>query len=136
MKKIPDNLLKYLNKYSIIINTSISALDSKKQIDHRLKQYNLLKNYCKSILRVITCNFNLDDNLGIFLNEVQENLLKNDNIIETVFRPSIKNDLVQYHTINVKRKQFLKSKILCSIKNQDTFFGYCSECKEMCGVYL
>jgi len=72
--------------------------------------------------------------LGIHLNEVQENLLKNDNIIETVFRPSIKNDLVQYHIINVKRKQFLKSKVLCSLRNQDVFFEYCSECKEMCGA--
>ena len=136
LKTIPNNLLKYLSKYGIIINTSISALDSKKQVDHRLKQYNLFKDYCKSILRVVTCNFNLHDNLGIYLNEIQENLLKNDKIIETVFRPSIKNDLVQYHTINVNRNQFLKSKVLCSMKDENTFFGYCSECKEMCGVYL
>ena len=133
-KTIPDNLLKYLSKYGIIINTSISALDSKNQIKHRLKQYNLLKNYCKSILRVVTCDFNLQDNLGIYLNGIQENLLKNDNIIDTIFRPSIGNDLVQEHTINVSRKQFLKSKALCSVKNKDTFFSYCSECKEMCGV--
>ena len=133
-KTIPDNLLKYLSKYGIIIHTSISALDSKNQIKYRLQQYNLLKDYCKSILRVVTCDFNLHDTLGIHLNEIQENLLKNDNIIETIFRVNLKNDLVQNHTINVKRKQFLKSKVLCSIRNEKTFFGYCSKCKEMCGI--
>lgn len=135
-KTIPNKLLKYLSKYGIIINTSISALDSKKQINHRLKQYNLLKEYCKSILRIVTCDFNLQDNLGIHLNYIQKDLLKNDKIIETVFRPSIKNDLVQYHTIKVNRKKFLKSKVLCSMRNGKVFFDYCSECKEMCGVNL
>jgi len=135
LKTIPDNLLYLLND-NIIINTSISALDSKKQIKHRLKQYNRLKPYCKSVLRVVTCDFNLKDNLGIYLNKIQNKLLKNDSVIETIFRPSMKNDLVQNHTINVIMKQFLKSEVLCSIRDKNVFFGYCSECKEMCGVNM
>ena len=43
---------------NIIINTSISALDNDYEIEYKLNQYNNLKKYCKSILRIVSCDFN------------------------------------------------------------------------------
>ncbi len=135
-KTIPDGLLHKLDKYNIIINTSISALDSKAQIKHRLEQYNKLKEYCKSVLRVVTCDFNLKDDAGKKMNEKQNKLLQNDNVIETVFRPSAKNELVKYEVINVINKKFLNGNILFSMRDEHTFTGHCSNCKEQCGINL
>ena len=133
---LSDKLLKLLSKYNIIINTSISALDSKEQISHRLNQYNKLKNYCKSILRVVSLDFNTLDKCGLYLNNIQTELLNNSNVLETAFRPSKDNDLLKYETINVKKKYFLKSDVLFSIRNDNIYTGHCSKCNEMCGLNI
>ena len=65
----------------IYINTSISALDTEWQIIHRLNEYETLKNYCYSILRVNTCDF-IDNKLR----DIQNNLLKNENVIDNILR--------------------------------------------------
>ena len=51
--------MKELSKFNICFNTSVSALDNKRQLTNSLKQYNKLKKYCKSILRIVSCDFNL-----------------------------------------------------------------------------
>jgi len=129
-KTIPNKLLYKLNK-DIIINTSISALDSKKQIKHRLEQYNRLKPYCKSVLRVVTANFKIKH-----FDKIQSELLDNENIIETIFRPDPKSDLVVDGVIGIRKRMFLKGEIWASSRIKDAYFGYCKDCKEMCGVNL
>jgi hypothetical protein len=57
----------------LCVNTSISALDSKNQIHHRLYWYNKLKKYCISVLRVNTADFN-----NIRLKNIQNKLLNNN----------------------------------------------------------
>ncbi len=131
IKTIPEKLLPLFKKCNIIVNTSISALDSKAQIKHRLKQYNRLKPYCKSVLRVVTASFNFDH-----FTQIQEDLLSNTNVIETVFRPGSKNDLIEDGIINVSKKTFLKSDVLVSSRDVNTYMGSCKECKDMCGVNL
>lgn len=133
-KNINSKLLDKLD--GITINTSISAMDSKEQIKNRLTQYNRLKSYCNSILRVVTCDFNVNNEHGYNMNKIQNNLLKNDNIIETVFRPSNNNDLVKYDIIKVKMKHFIKGKVLASARNDNIYFGDCRNCLEMCGINL
>jgi len=128
LKTLPNVLLHKLNN-QIIINTSISALDSKQQIKHRLKQYNRLKPYCKSVLRVVTCDFKIDH-----FNKIQMELLDNENVLETIFRPNPKNDLVIDGVIGIEKRMFLKSEVWASSRIKGVFFGYCKDCKEMCGV--
>lgn len=130
IKTIPNKLLHLLND-NIIINTSISALDSKAQIRHRLKQYNRLKPYCKSILRVVTADFNIDH-----FRKIQEELLNNDRVIETVFRPNPKNNLVTDGVINIKKRKFLNCEVWASSRIEDSYMGYCKGCSEMCGVNI
>lgn len=135
-KKLKDSQLEEIKKYNICINTSISALDDDFLIKDCLEQYNRLKPYCKSVLRVITADFNLNNKKGFELNEIQKKLLKNENVIDTVFRPSSKNDFVVENIINVKKMGFMKSKALVSKFNKKTFLGKCENCLEMCGINL
>lgn len=135
-KILADNQLNELLKYNICINTSISALDNDYLINHALEQYNRLKPFCKSILRVVTADFNEENLLGKKMAEKQRQLLKNENVIDTVFRPSKKNDFVLNNVIKVKKMAFMNSKALVSKYNKKTFLGKCKNCLEMCGLNL
>jgi hypothetical protein len=133
---LTNNQLKEIAKYNICINTSVSALDNEQLINHSLKEYERLKPYCKSILRIVSCDFNELNNEGKHKAEIQRKLFKNENIIDTVFRPSIKNEFVLNNIINVKKMSFMKSKAVVSKYNKKTFLGKCNNCLEMCGINL
>jgi len=131
---IPDNLLKDIKKLNVCINTSVSALDDDDEIEHRLYQYERLKKHCNSVLRIVSCDFNKKNHEGNLRFKIQEELFKNDKTIDTVFRPNYKNPLVTNKIINVKKIKFLKSFRLASVYNDKTYFGYCADCPDMCGV--
>lgn len=126
----------------VIFNTSISALDSNELLQNRLSQYHRIKKYCKSILRVNTCNFNLQYSLfdfesyktGIELNVIQDKLLMNEYILETVLRINPKNNYVMSGLINIKRIKFLGKKCYASIRDNHTYIGECAKCPDMCGL--
>ena len=135
-KILTDLQLKEIEKYNICINTSVSALDSQVLIDNSIKEYERIKPYCKSILRVVTCDFNENNEIGKQMAETQRKLLKNKGYIDTVFRPSKKNKFVIDGIINVKKMGFMKSKALVSKFNKKAFLGKCENCLEMCGINL
>lgn len=135
-KTLTDNQLNELKKYNICINTSVSALDNERLINKSLNEYNRLKPYCKSILRIVSCDFNEQNETGKTMAEIQRKLFKNENTIDTVFRPSSKNEFVLNEIINVKKMGFMKSKALVSKYNKKTFLGKCNNCLEMCGLNL
>jgi hypothetical protein len=133
---IPDNLLTTLERLNVCINTSVSALDSEEELEHRLTEYGRLKNVCKSVLRVVSCEFNKGHTDGLDKHIIQEELFKMGKCIDTVFRPSNNNPLVEKGIIKVRKVKFLKSQVLASVANENTYFGDCKNCPDMCGVNL
>ena len=131
---ISDKLLKDIEKMNLYINTSISALDNDEQIDKRLNEFYRLKNVCNSILRIVSCDFNKQNEQGLHLSLIQKELFKNNKNIDTIFRPSINNKLVLKKVINVKKIRFLNSYCSASIFNKNTYFGYCNKCPDKCGL--
>lgn len=135
-KRLTDLQLIELSKYNVCINTSVSALDNENLIKIALTEYERLKPYCKSILRVVSCDFNELNPIGRQMAETQRKLFKNESVIDTVFRPSKNNIFVINGIINVKKMGFMKSKALVSKFNKKAFLGKCSSCLEMCGLNL
>lgn len=133
---LTDNQLKELSGFNICVNTSVSALDNDRLIEKAVQQYERLKPYCKSVLRVVTCDFNEQISEGKIKAELQRKLLKNENVIDTVFRPSKNNIFVTSNLINVKKMAFMKSTALVSKYNKKTFLGKCNSCLEMCGINI
>jgi hypothetical protein len=131
---LTDFELNELLKYNICINTSVSALDNGLLINKSLKEYNRIKPYCKSVLRIVSCDFNEDNEIGKRMAETQRKLFKNTFTIDTVFRPSKNNIFVKDNIINVKKMSFMKSKQLISKMNKKAFIGKCENCLEMCGL--
>lgn len=134
--KLTDEQLTYLSTVNVCINTSISALDKPMWLTNSLKQYNRIKPFCKSILRIVSCDFNLENPIGKQLSIIQDSLFRNEGIIDTVFRPSKNNQFVIDGIIKVKKEVFNGKPVLASKRNKKTYMGKCGRCKEMCGQAL
>lgn len=131
--KLTDEQLKFLSTINVCINTSISALDKPEILKYCLDQYNRIKPYCKSILRIVSCDFNKENSVGNELSIIQDSLFKNEATLDTVFRPSLKNKFVIDGIVNVKKEIFNGKSVLASKRNRKTYMGKCGGCKEMCG---
>lgn len=134
-KIIPEKLLKDMKRLNLCINTSISALDNDEQIQHRLHEFFRLKNYCNSVLRIVSCNFNKENKEGSERSILQDELFKHTPNIDTIFRPRKDNPLLKNGVIKASKVKFLGSSVNASVFNKETFFGLCKDCKEMCGIY-
>jgi hypothetical protein len=126
--------LEYLSTINVCINTSVSALDKTCLLNNCIEQYNIIKKYCKSILRIVSCSFNIENETGHKLHKLQNDLFKNDGVIDTVFRVNKNNKLVKDGIINISETLFLGKKATVSKYNKSTYFGKCSTCFEMCGL--
>lgn len=133
-KPIPEKLLNEID--TLCINTSISALDSAAEIDYRLYQFKRLKPHCKSILRIVSCDFNESTAEGALRKCNQDMLFEQSPIIDTVFRPSAQNPFVTSGLINVQKIKFLKSHCLASLHDENIYLGRCDTCPDMCGINL
>jgi hypothetical protein len=131
---LTDSQLDKIKSFRICINTSVSALDTIQDRDHSIEQYLRLKPFCKSVLRIISCNFNRENPIGKYLSLVQHELFKNEATIDTVFRPTNKNPFVLSGIVNVKKEVFNGSSQLASKHNRKTYMGKCGNCIEMCGI--
>jgi hypothetical protein len=134
--KLTLNQLNRISKLNICINTSVSALDEPILLNSCLSEYERLKPYCKSILRVVSCDFNIDNKIGLQKSLIQEELFKNYKVLDTVFRVFKSNELVKKGIINISKTKFLGKECYVSKYNRKTFFGKCSSCLEMCGVNI
>jgi hypothetical protein len=128
--------LDYLATVNVCVNTSVSALDKPNLVQNSLEQYELLKRYCKSVLRVVSADFNLENETGHKLAKVQSELFKNENTLDTVLRLNKRNVLVTDGVVKVSETTFLGKKALVSKFKPSTYFGKCSTCHEMCGLNI
>lgn len=133
---LTDEHLRYFSGINICINTSTSAMDKIHILENCVTQYKRLKPYCKSVLRIVSANFNLDNETGHKLHKIQKELFSNDNTIDTVLRVNKNNQYVKDGIILVKQSKFLGKKALISKYNPKTYFGKCSNCLEMCGLNI
>jgi hypothetical protein len=128
--------LNRLSKLKVCINTSISALDNYTLLNNSLIQFEILKKYCRSVLRIVSCDFNKENEIGLKLSILQDEIFKKYNCLDTVFRVSKNNKLVKDGIINISKTKFLGKNAIVSKYNRKTYFGNCNNCKEMCGVTM
>lgn len=133
---LTDGQLDIFAGMNVCINTSVSALDNPVLLENSVSQYSRIKKYCKSVLRIVSCDFNLDNSKGHELYRIQKKLFENENTLDTVLRVNKHNQLVKDGVINIKQVTFLGAKQYASKYNKKTYLGKCSNCHEMCGVTI
>lgn len=134
---LSDEQLDYFGKINICINTSVSALDKPELLKKSVEQYNRIKKYCKSVLRIVSCDFNINNEIGRKLSLIQNELFKNESTLDTVFRPSLSNKFITDKIINITTGKFIDNKkTIISKYNKGAYLGKCSTCHEMCGLNI
>jgi hypothetical protein len=133
---LTEQQLAYLSGVNVCVNTSISALDKPDLLERRLRQFRRLKVYCRSVLRIVSCDFNLDNPVGHELENKQRFLFTHKPVIDTVFRPSRGNRFVSDGIINVQKGLFLGKQCDVSKRDKEAYLGHCKGCPELCGVNL
>jgi len=134
---ISESDLLRLGSLNLCINTSVSALDDNEVLDNALNQYERLKPFCKSVFRIVTCDFNTYNPVGFKKAKLQDELIAiTPDYIDTIFRVSKSNPLVKSNVINIKEVKFLGKKCNISKLNKKAFFGKCDKCLEQCGVNI
>jgi hypothetical protein len=134
LRPVPESLLGALS--GVCVNTSVSAMDDAAELSARLFQHDRLAPYCRSVLRVVTCDFNQNSPRGIEMAATQKRLLSRGRPIETVFRPSAANPLLTDGTILAARRKFLGGVGLASSRGGGAYFGRCQSCPDMCGARM
>lgn len=132
--KLDINQLHRISKLNVCINTSISAIDE--NLHENIEQYNILKKYCKSILRCVSFDFNTKNKKGLDYYLIQNWIFNTYDILDTVFRCSKSNYLYKEGIINIKETKFLGDKCYISKYNPKTYFGNCNNCVEKCGLNM
>lgn len=133
---LTDSQLKELSNYNVCINTSVSALDPDEQLTNGLVQFERVKPYCKSILRIVSADFNKENSEGKRLGNLQDELFKNQSTLDTVLRVRQSNPLVTTGILKIKKGNFMGKQQYLSKFNKKTYVGKCSTCLEMCGVNI
>lgn len=126
-----------LNKLKVLdvcINTSISAIDER--LHESIIQYEILKKYCKSILRCVSFDFNIKNDKGLSYNLLQDWIFNTYDVLDTIFRCSKSNSLYTSGIINIKESKFLGDKCYISKFNPKSYFGNCNNCIENCGINM
>ena len=123
-----------LGRCGVVVNTSTSALDSAIEIEYRIGQFKRLKEHgIKSVLRVVSANFGETDN-GLALMYTQDNIFKNNPIIDNPIRISKNHERVVSGDIIVQNHKDKGGGSSVSIANHSTYIGVCVVCPDQCGV--
>ena len=80
------------------------------------------------------CKFNLGNTIGKILNDTQLKLLDNENVLDTILRFSKGHGLVESRIVIIDKTKYLKSEVYASVFNNNTYFGTCDKCSELCGI--
>ena len=132
--KLNLSQLKRIRKLNVCINTSISAVDQ--NLYDNIEQFELLKNYCESILRVVSFDFNKKNKKGLDYSLIQDWIFNTYDVLDTIFRCSKSNPMYKEGIININETKFLGHKCYVSKYNKNTYFGKCNNCIEKCGFNI
>jgi hypothetical protein len=133
-KVLSDEQLSELRKLGAVIQTSVSGMDTEKEIEHRVGQYLRAEEHgLQSWLRVVTCQFG-GTAWGNACREKQAYLLSLKNVIDNPFRASLNNQrVISGDIILTKREDCVGGKYV-SLNLTSAYLGTCEGCVEQCGV--
>lgn len=133
---LSDSQLLKLKDLGAVINTSVSALDSEDELNHRIEQIGRIK-YAgiKSVVRVVTCCFG-DSPWATERKEKQEYLLSFGNVIDNPLRASKTNEYVKRGDVLLNRKGGWTGEGggFISLHCDSAYLGTCGDCPDQCGV--
>lgn len=133
---IGDGHLARLRVLNAVINTSVSALDTKAELKHRLRQIHRIRDAgLQSVARVVTCNFGSTE-WGIERRAVQEQLLALSPNVDNPLRiPATDQRVIDGHLIVDRIAEAVGGGKSISLHRPDVYLGTCISCIDQCGAH-
>jgi hypothetical protein len=132
---LTDKQIDDLRWLKAVVNTSTSALDTDREIRHRLEQRERLRaGGVRSVLRVVTCDFGTSE-WARARRGTQEHLLALEPSIDNPLRVRRSNPHVLSGAIRATRRQdSIGGGKLVSVHSPTAYLGTCQACPDQCGV--
>lgn len=131
---LPDQYWAELVRLRVVINTSVSALDTFEELDYRVNQFTRMKAAgIRSVLRIVSCRFGNTD-WGRARRKAQEWLFGFSSVIDNPLRIPKADDRVKAGHIIVERRKDLGGGSFVSVARPDAYIGTCLECPDQCGL--
>lgn len=133
---ISDELLERLAKCDVVLNTSVSGLDTDNELRHRLNQHERFdKAGVESILRLVSCKFG-DTAQGCEWDARQHAIIDycNGKYIDNPLRITAKDQRVVDGHIVVEKRMDIAKEVWMSVLNDGVYTGHCSKCPDQCGA--
>ena len=125
-----------LRKLSVVVNTSVSGMDTDMEIKHRVEQvYRLRENGIRSVIRIVTCNYGRTE-YGRKAKEKQDYLLSIIPNIDNPLRAGNKNVHVLKGDIILSKINNAKGNKFISLHDKNIYLGICEVCPDQCGVEI
>ena len=131
-----DDHFRRMADAGVVLNTSVSALDTPAELRVRLREWRRATDYgMRSLLRVVSCKFG-DTEEGRRMAQIQASIFQTagDLVIDNPLRIPATDPRVVAGDILVERHRNLGGGAWVSIENDSTYIGTCEECPDQCGV--
>lgn len=131
-----DGHFERLAAAGVVLNTSVSALDTPAEFRVRLREWRRATDFgMRSLLRVVSCKFG-DTEEGRRMSAIQDSIFETagDLVIDNPLRIPASDARVVAGDILVERHRNLGGGAWVSIENHSTYIGTCEECPDQCGV--
>jgi hypothetical protein len=133
--KVPDAAtLQALAATGAVVNTSVSALDTPAELEHRLLWHAAYHDAGgRAVLRVVTCDFT----------DPAQRMLQHTLLwpqqgfpppIDNPLRCPASHPLVQAGAIRVRKVRDLNSEVTMSLHDDSVYVGRCCDCPDLCGL--
>lgn len=133
---LTNEMIAMFSEFGTVFNTSISALDSETEIEHRINQHERLKNGgANSLLRVVTARFG-NTPQGRELADKQKYLLSLGKFIDNPLRINKHDKRVVSGLILVDQRTDIGSVRSISLSNSSAYIGHCRTCPDQCGAFM
>lgn len=121
---------------NVVMNTSVSALDTESELKNRLRQWARFRDHgTRSYLRIVSCKFGSTE-WGRDRDTKQKELfaIAGDLVIDNPLRIPAADPRVQAGDILVEKHKDLGGQTWVSLENPNTYLGHCSQCPDQCGA--
>jgi len=118
----------------VVFNTSLSALDTKEELNHRLLQFHRIAGLgLISVARIVSAKFG-DTEEGRRMATIQQRLYALTPQIDNPLRVPKTHPQVASGDIIVQKRKDINAEVSMSIHDPNVFTGKCEDCSDQCGV--
>lgn len=130
-----DEDISKLMELDVVVNTSVSGMDTDAELRHRVRQIERLRKLnIPSIARIVSCEYG-DTEWGREANKKQRGLFMLKPVIDNPLRaPTTHPRVISGDILLTRRDDAIGGGSMVSLHSPSVYLGHCSTCPDQCGA--